>query len=383
MMKSICILGATGSIGRSTMDVVRENPGRFCVKLLVAGKNARDIADAAREFNVPAIALADTAQARQAEKMLSGTGCRVFAGPRETLEAIGACGAKLCVSAIVGAAGLAPTMAAVDAGMDLALANKEALVAAGSILTGLVRKKGVRLLPVDSEHSALFQCLHAAVPKQVRRLVITASGGPFRGSSHEDLQNITPAQAMAHPTWRMGAKVTIDSATLANKALEVIEAHWLFNIPYDRISVIVHPQSVVHGLVEFIDGSTLAQLALPDMRLPIQFALTFPERLENHRRAPDLCSLGKLEFEAPDHKAFPMLSMGIEAAKRGGLAPAMFSAANEEAVRLFVAGRIGFMDIPAVVEEVLAAVPGTEACKLEDIFLAQQDARELVKRRFA
>ncbi len=380
-MKDLLILGATGSIGRSALDVVRAHPEHFRIVGLVAGQNARLLAEAALEFDARFVALGDPTHVPALREHLAQAPCSVFAGANGVLECVASCGADLCLSAVVGSAGLLPTLGAVDAGMDLALANKEALVAAGHILTKRVRECGVRLLPVDSEHNAVFQCLANADPASVRRILLTASGGPFRGRTADELADVRPEDALSHPTWSMGHKITVDSATLANKALEVIEAHWLFEMPYDRIDVVVHPQSLVHSLVEYVDGTTIAQLAVPDMRIPIQFALSYPERLASPWAPPDLCAVGTLQFEPPDRSAFPMLDLGYQAGQDGGAAPAVFSAANEEAVQAFLAGRIGFPQIPALVAAALEALPTEDDGSLEKLLAMQRRATAFVRER--
>lgn len=380
-MKRILLLGATGSIGRSTLDVVRSLPDRFQVVGMVAGSNADGLAALAREFSPDMVAVADINQSRTLANRLSNSTCKAFGGEEGVLACVQQSNADLCVSAIVGSAGLKPTLAAIEKGMDIALANKETLVAGGELVTDAVRQQGVRLIPVDSEHHALQQCLAGTDPGNVRRLVITASGGPFRGRTTEQLQSVTAREALDHPTWNMGAKVSIDSATLANKALEVIEAHWLFGIPYDNISVIVHPQSIVHGMVEFEDGTMLAQMAVTDMRVPIQYALTEPERIDSQLERLDLMRNGTLGFEEPDRNVFPMLDIGIRAGQAGGVRPAVFSAANETAVQLFLDGRIGFCDIPLLVEEALSESVQISSPGLNDILQAEQNARDTVNRR--
>lgn len=381
-MKKIAILGATGSIGESTLEVVRTMPQLYAVKLLVAGKNVEKLAAAAREFKPTCVAIADVSCENALRDALHDETVRVFAGAEGISQAVAECGAEICVSAIVGSAGLLPTLSAIAAGMDIALANKETLVAAGALVMARVRESGVRLLPVDSEHNALFQCLVGQQKNTLRRLTLTASGGPFRGMTAEAIAAVTPAQALAHPTWEMGAKITIDSATLANKALEMIEAHWLFDIPYDKIDVLVHPQSVVHGLVSFHDGSVLAQMAMPDMCLPIEYALGYPDRLPSDRAAPDLARLGALTFEPPDRVVFPMLDLGIQAGSRGGTAAAVYSAANEEAVGLFLAGQISFAEIATRVQSALDTVPHRDGLTLDEILAAETQARQQV-RQFA
>ncbi len=382
-MKSLVILGATGSIGRSTLQVVRESPEQFKINGLAAGGNAADLAEAAREFKPAHVAIADPGKGPELRERLAGTDCRVHTGPEGVLACVRECGARLCVSAAVGFAGLLPTLAALEAGQDVALANKECLVAAGELVTALARSKGCRLLPVDSEHCALAQCLRSGDAREVRRLVLTASGGPFRGRTRAQLAQVTAQEALAHPTWNMGPKITIDSATLANKALEVIEAHWLFGVDYARIEVLIHPQSLVHGLVEFVDGSFLAQLGPTDMRLPIRHALNWPERRPCPEAALPLERLANLNFSPPDRETFPLLELGLAAGRAGGTAPAVFSAANEEAVRRFLSGALGFYEMAEVVAGALERHRSTPRPDLAAIQAADREAREYVNRRYA
>lgn len=357
--KRIAILGVTGSIGQSALDVVRRHPDRFEIVSMAAGTDDVRMRAAVDAFSPSCAALADeTAAARLAEacKGKGRGGTRILSGAAGVIEAVADSGADICLSAAVGEAGLAPTLAAIEAGIDIALANKEVLVAAGSLVMARARQRGVRILPVDSEHSALLQCMTAGRIEEVERVVLTASGGPFRGFPPERLAGVTVDEALTHPTWQMGAKVTLDSATLANKALEVIEAHWLFGIGFDRIEVYIHPQSMIHGMVAFRDGSLMAHVAHPDMRIPILHALAHPERLPSGVAAPGLRDLAGLTFEAPDTDAFPMLAYGYEAGRAGGLCPAVYSAANEEAGRLFQAGRIPFCAIPEAVRGAMDAL---------------------------
>jgi 1-deoxy-D-xylulose-5-phosphate reductoisomerase len=290
----------------------------------------------------------------------------LLAGPEGLASLVADVSADVVVSALVGAAGLVPTLAAIRAGRTIALANKETLVMAGALMTRAAREHGVRLLPVDSEHSALFQCLAGAAPREVRRLVLTASGGPFRGWARPALERVTVEQALRHPTWRMGAKITIDSATLMNKGLEVLEAHWLFGVPFERIDVVVHPQSIVHSMVEFVDRSVLAQLGMPDMGIPILYALTYPDRLPCPAPALDLIELGTLTFEAPDETAFPCLALARQAGRAGGAAPLVLNAANEVAVAGFLAGRCGFMEVPKLIADALDAHAAARAEGLDE-----------------
>jgi len=342
--KKISILGATGSIGRSTLDLVERVPERFEVVALSAQRNVEELAIAARRTGARLAVVADPQRFTDLEELLDGSGCRAAAGA-DALEEAAAGEADWIMAAIVGCAGLLPTMAAVEAGKTVALANKEALVTAGGLMTEAARRSGATLLPVDSEHNAIFQCLAGSRSEDVARLVLTASGGPFRGATEQQLRDATPAQAVAHPKWSMGAKISVDSATLMNKGLELIEAHHLFGLSPEKIDIVVHPQSVVHSLVEFIDGSLLAQLGSADMRIPISYALGWPERIPTPAARLDLVELARLDFEAPDLRRFPALRLARQALERGGGAPIVLNAANEIAVELFLAGRIGFTEI--------------------------------------
>ena len=375
-VRRISLLGSTGSIGDSALDVVRASAGRLGVVALAAGSNARRLAEQAREFRPLLAVVADAGAAIELRRELAGTGIAVAAGADGLLQAAALPQADIVLSAIVGAAGILPTLEAARAGKLIALANKESLVAAGSVITAAVTAAGGRLLPVDSEHSALFQLLEGRLPDEVRGILLTASGGPFfrRAGSLDD---VTPEDALRHPSWSMGAKVTIDSATLMNKGLEVIEAHWLFGIPIERISVVVHPQSVVHGAVDLVDGALLAHLSPPDMRIPIAAALHHPERVELPWRRLDLAAIGGLEFFPPDHERFPALRLAYTAFSRGGTAPAMLNAANEVAVQAFLDRRLHFTGIPAVAASVLGHADTGPAPGIERILAADALAREL------
>jgi len=373
-LKRIVVLGSTGSIGRSTLDLVDRHPGAFEVVGLAAARNVDLLAEQAARHRPLAVAVADPAAARElAQRVPPGT--RVLAGGDGLDELARVPEADLVVSALVGAAGLAPTFAAVDAGKVVALANKESLVTGGAILTARAAETGALLLPVDSEHNALHQCLRGERLSEVRQLWLTASGGPFLRHSAASLAAVTADQALRHPTWNMGRKITIDSATLMNKGLEVIEAHWLFGVEPARIRVVVHPQSVVHSMVEFVDGSFKAQLGVTDMRHPIQYALTWPERMATTLAPFDPVRAGALEFEAPDPDRFPCLPLAFEALRAGGAAPVALNAANEVAVDAFLDGRAGFLDIPRTVRRVLDR-HGADACRtLPDIRATDARAR--------
>jgi 1-deoxy-D-xylulose-5-phosphate reductoisomerase len=364
--RKIAILGATGSIGKSTLDLLERSPEQFEVVAVTAATNAEALADIARRTGARLAVMADTARERDLQEYLVGTNCRVAAGEEALMEAATG-GAELVIAAIVGCAGLRPVMAAVEAGRTVALANKEALVTAGALMTDSAARNGATLLPVDSEHNAIFQCLAGNRAEDVSKVILTASGGPFRTASAETIRNATPAQAVAHPNWSMGAKISVDSATLMNKGLELIEAHYLFGLASDRIDILVHPQSVIHSMVEFVDGSVLAQLGSPDMRIPIAYALAWPGRLETPAQRLDLAAIARLDFEQPDTERFPALRLAREALERGGAAPIVLNAANEVAVAAFLAGTIRFSDIAAMVEEALDRADFINPRSIEDV----------------
>lgn len=348
-MKKIAILGSTGSIGTQTLDVVRNN-GDIRVVGISAGHNADKAEEQIREFHPEIAVIYDERAAEDLRTRVRDTDTRVLSGMDGLLELAVMPDADILVTAIVGMIGIRPTLAAIEAGKDIALANKETLVTAGHLIMPLAREKGVRILPVDSEHSAIFQCLHGEDRRQIHKLLITASGGPFRGRRTAELSNIRPEDALKHPTWSMGRKITIDSATLVNKGLEVMEARWLFGVPLDRIQVVVQPQSIIHSMVEFEDGAVMAQLGSPDMRLPIQYALYYPERRYLPGERLDFTKLRSIEIDEPDMETFRGLPLAIQAAKEGGSMPTVFNAANEEAVALFLDHRIGFLDIYRIIE---------------------------------
>jgi 1-deoxy-D-xylulose-5-phosphate reductoisomerase len=374
-MKTLALIGSTGSVGKSTLDVVARHPDRFRVVALGGGANLEELARQAEAFRPELVSSTDPGAPAFLRGRLGAACPEIVVGEEGAVLVAAHAGAQVLVSAIVGAAGMVPTFAAVSAGKTVALANKESLVAAGELMMSRARATGAALLPVDSEHNALHQCLRGSEGRDVRRLILTASGGPFRGRSRAQLQSVTPAEALRHPTWTMGPKITIDSATLMNKGLEVIEARWLFDVPGERIEVLVHPQSTVHSLVEFVDGSMLAQLGVTDMRHPIQYALTYPERWESSLAPLDLAVAGKLEFERPDRETFPCLELGYRALAAGGTAPAVLNAANEVAVKYFLEGRLTFHDIPAVIEETLSRHAGPPARSIEDVLDVDREAR--------
>jgi 1-deoxy-D-xylulose-5-phosphate reductoisomerase len=351
--RTVSILGATGSVGTSTLDLIERAPERFEVVALTAATNVAALSDAARRTGARLAVIDDATLLPELQERLSGTHCRAATG-REALSEAAAGEAEWVMAAIVGCAGLEPVMAAVEAGRTVALANKEALVTAGALMTDAARHSGAIILPVDSEHNAIFQCLVGSRSEDVARIILTASGGPFRAASLADMAQVTPEQAVAHPNWSMGAKISVDSATMMNKGLELIEAHHLFGLPSERIDILVHPQSVIHSMVEYVDGSTLAQMGSPDMRIPIAHTLAFPERIATPAARLDLARIGKLEFEATDEARFPSLRLARRALEAGGGEAIVLNAANEIAVAAFLARRIGFLDIAALVERALA-----------------------------
>ena len=376
-MRRILILGSTGSIGVQALDVV-ERSDELEIVGLAAQTSWETAVEQARSFGVERIALADeNAAAHAAEAWGSGT---VLAGAEGLVELITDTNCDLVLNALVGSAGLGPTIASLGEGTDLALANKESLVVGGELVMALAEATGAQVIPVDSEHSALHQLIAGEGPGTVERLVLTASGGPFRGRSAEDLGEVTREEALAHPTWDMGGKITIDSATLMNKGLELIEAHHLFGVPYERIDVVVHPQSIVHALIHLNDGASLAHLGYPDMRVPISYALHHPDRVDVPVAPLDLVELGQLTFEAPDLDAFPCLRLAREAAEVGGTAPCVLNAANEVAVHAFLNGDIPFTAIPEVIDRTLEAVPAKSVGHFSDLYRADTEAREAARK---
>jgi 1-deoxy-D-xylulose-5-phosphate reductoisomerase len=372
--RSLTLLGATGSIGASTLDLVRRDPGAWRVVALTANCQAGELARLAREFGAEVAVVADESCLAELREALVGSGIEAAAGAQALVEAASR-PADIVLAAIVGCAGLAPTMAAIEQGKVVALANKEALVSAGEVMTAAVRRCGTVLLPVDSEHNAIFQCLAGNDPADVRSITLTASGGPFRDWPIERLSTATPAEAVKHPNWSMGAKISVDSATMFNKGLELIEAYHLFPVGLDRLRIIVHPQSVVHSMVEYRDGSTLAQLGPSDMRVPIASALAWPRRMETPLAPLDLAAIGELTFRAPDELRFPATRLAREAAEAGGAAPAVLNAANEIAVAAFLSGQIGFTRIAAEVANVLESYAAPAPACLSDVFAIDREAR--------
>jgi 1-deoxy-D-xylulose-5-phosphate reductoisomerase len=368
------ILGSTGSIGTQALDVVGRS-GELEVVGLAASTSWEALLQQARSLGVGRIALADAdAAARAGERWTDG---EILAGADGLVSLITESSCDLVLNALTGAAGLGPSVAALGEGIDLALANKESLVVGGELVSALSEATGAQIIPVDSEHSALYQLIAAEGPASVDRLVLTASGGPFRGRS--DLENVTPEQALAHPTWDMGGRITVDSATLMNKGLELIEAHHLFGVPYDAIDVVVHPQSIVHAMVHLNDGASLAHLGYPDMRVPISYALHHPERADVPVETLDLAVVGELTFERPDLETFACLRLAYEAARTGGTAPCVLNAADEVAVHAFLGGRIGFLDIARVIERALEELPARRVRSFDDLYTADADARELAR----
>jgi 1-deoxy-D-xylulose-5-phosphate reductoisomerase len=374
-MKNVVLLGSTGSIGTSTLKVAEDLPDHFRLLALGAGDNTSRMLDQVRRHQPEAISVRDPAKAKLLQDQL-GTSVRVLSGAEGLVTLATLPGADIVLIAIVGTAGLEPALAAIRAGKDIAVASKEILVMAGETVMSEARKHGVRVLAVDSEHSAIFQCLESRPPESVRALWLTASGGPFRTTPKSEFSQITVERALRHPSWVMGQKITIDSATLFNKGLEMIEARWLFDVEIDRVRVVIHPQSVVHSMVEFIDGSILAQLSTPDMCLPIQYALTYPGRLPNHRVHTNLAQLGSLTFEEPDEDKFPSLRLARSAARTGGTMPAVLNAANEVAVDAFVQRRITFVEVTEHVARVMAQHQPVRHPDLAQILAADRWARE-------
>jgi len=370
-LKRLAILGSTGSIGQQTLDVVRSFPGRFNVIGLGAGSNIALLVEQVEEFQPKLVSI----ESASSTEILHGRTRQIL----PSQELVAHPDIDLVVIAISGKAGLDPTLAAIRAGKRIALATKEVLVLAGGAITSEAKQHGARILPIDSEPSAIWQCMRGE-EKGISRLILTASGGPFRHLSLEELKTVSAQQALEHPTWRMGPKITIDSATLMNKGFEAIELSWLFDVPMEDIDIVIHPQSIIHSMVEFVDGSIKAQLSPPDMRLPIQYALFFPERLPNHLPHLDFSETGSLTFETPDREKFPCLGLALEAGRKGGTYPAVLSAADEVAVSLFLEERIGYMDIPKLVAEALEAHQNITNPSLEDLLAADAWARERVHR---
>ncbi len=381
--KSIAILGSTGSIGRQALEVIQAHPDQLCVEVLTAQDNADLLIQQAIAFTPNAVVIGNEDHYQKVKEALASHPIKVYAGENALSSVVEMDSIDLVLTALVGYSGLRPTIRAIEAGKNIALANKETLVVAGELITRLAKQKGVNIYPVDSEHSAIFQCIVGEFHNKIEKIILTASGGPFRGKNKEYLKSVTKAQALKHPNWVMGAKVTIDSATLMNKGLEVIEAKWLFGLTAQQVDVVVHPQSIIHSLVQFEDGSIKAQLGLPDMRLPIQFALTYPDRLKSEFPRFDFANYPALTFEKPDTETFRNLALAFEALARGGNMPCVLNAANEVAVAEFLKGRIGFLEMSAVVERCLAKMDYVANPVYEDYVNTDKETRikalELIK----
>ncbi|HHM23689.1 MAG TPA: 1-deoxy-D-xylulose-5-phosphate reductoisomerase [Bacteroidetes bacterium] len=377
-MKRLVLLGASGSIGQNALDVISRHRDQFSLAAMSVHRRVDILAGKIQEFRPAAVAITGEPVDRDAVRLIRETGVRVYLGPEGLLEMLRETDFDLALNAIVGAAGLMPTVECIRKGRNVALANKESLVMAGEIVTRLADQQGVTIVPVDSEHSAVFQCLMGERIENVQRIILTGSGGPFL-HRREHLSDVTVEEALAHPKWRMGKKITIDSATYMNKGLEIIEAHWLFRVPLEKIDVVIHPQSIIHSLVEFVDGSVKAQLGWPDMRVPIQFALTYPERTALATRPLDFAALRELTFFRPDEERFPALRYAKEALSRGGTAPAVLNAANEVAVQFFLEKRITFTQIPELVGKALQEHTAVPHPTLDDILAADAWARQFVK----
>ena len=375
MQKRIAILGSTGSIGTQALDVVREQPEHFQVELLTCGNNVELLVKQALEFKPNAVVIGDPARLAEVKDILFPAGIKAYAGAEALEQCVRMEDIELVLTALVGYAGLRPTLAAIDAGKHIALANKETLVVAGELVTKAAAAKGVNIYPVDSEHSAIFQCLSGEWHNPIEKIVLTASGGPFRGWSREQLAKVTKAQALKHPNWEMGAKITIDSASLMNKGLEAIEAKWLFNLRKDQIEIIVHSQSIIHSIVQFCDGSMKAQMGLPDMKLPIQYAMAYPDRLPTTWPRFDFTKYPALTFEQPDLATFKNLALALEAMDKGGNAPCVLNAANEVAVDLFLKERIGFLEMSDLIAHTLETVPFIPKPELADLEASDAEAR--------
>lgn len=371
-MKKIAILGSTGSIGTQTLEVVREHEDELCVTALAAGRNKEKLKEQIAEFHPSLVSLSDEKLALELERELAGSGVTVLHGMEGLVAVAGQEESDVVVTAVVGMMGILPTMEAIRKGKDIALANKETLVTAGHLIIPMAEEYGVSILPVDSEHSAIFQCLHSARRQDVDKILLTASGGPFRGKTLEDLEQVTLEDALRHPNWSMGQKITIDSSTMVNKGLEVMEARWLFDVDYDQIEVVVQPQSIIHSMVQFVDGAILAQLGTPDMKVPIEYALFYPERRHLSGERLDFGILKSITFEKPDYEVFRGLSLALDAGKEGGTMPTVFNAANEKAVAKFLKREIGYLDIIRLIEKCMNAHQIKENPSLEEILATEQ-----------
>jgi len=373
--RGIAILGSTGSIGTQALDVMAQHPDEFSLEVITANKNADLLIEQALRFDPNVVVITDESLYPKVKEALASTDVKVFAGEKALNEVVQMDSVHMVLTAMVGYSGLKPTISAIDAGKDIALANKETLVVAGELITALAREKGVNIYPVDSEHSAIFQCIVGEFHNPIEKIYLTASGGPFRGKKADELSKVTRAQALKHPNWEMGAKITIDSASLMNKGLEVIEAKWLFGLNADQIDVIVHPQSILHSIVQFRDGSMKAQMGLPDMRLPIQFALGYPRRLSSNFERFDFLRYPALTFEQPDKETFRNLALAYEALAKGGNTACVLNAANEIAVQAFLEERIGFLDIARINETCMNKMPFVAKPQLEDYVESNSETR--------
>jgi 1-deoxy-D-xylulose-5-phosphate reductoisomerase len=374
MTKKIAILGSTGSIGTQTLDVIARQPDRFSVEALGAGTNIELLIEQTKRFHPKKVSVATKELAERIAIHLPA-GVQVYYGEEGAVEIAAGTEAEFVVTAIVGSQGLRPTLAAIEAGKQIGLANKETLVTAGHLVSRKAKERGVSLLPIDSEHSAIFQCLNGEKREAISKIVLTASGGSFRDRTREQLAGVTVEEALRHPNWSMGAKITIDSATMVNKGLEVIEAHWLFDLPYEKIEVLLHPESIIHSMVEFKDRSVMAQLGNPDMRVPIQYALTYPERISSPAEPLNLAQIGKLHFREMDFERYPCLRLAFDSGKAGGSVPAVFNAANEAAVARFLRGEIAFLEIESIIAHVLDKHERIESPNLEEISESDRWAR--------
>jgi len=376
--RRISILGSTGSIGTNTIDLIERDPASYRVEALTAYRSVELLAEQARKFDARFVAIADPDKYADLKSTMSGTDAEIAAGPDAIVEAA-ARDADWVMAGIVGAAGLEPTLEAARQGAVVAFANKECLVCAGDLMLEEIAQSGATLLPVDSEHNAIFQVFEFDRRATVEKIILTASGGPFRDRTRDEMKNVTPAEAVAHPNWDMGAKISVDSATMMNKGLELIEAYYLFGLPEDRIDILVHPQSIIHSMVAYVDGSVLAQLGTPDMRTPISYTLAWPQRMEAPSARLDLGDIATLTFEAPDSERFPALRLARAALKTGGSAPTILNASNEEAVAGFLAEKVGFLDIPRIVEETLEKMPGSDIRSVEDVLAVDAEARRVAR----
>ena len=381
-MKTISVLGSTGSIGTQTMDIVRANPGELKVASVAAGSNIELLEKQIREFKPTLAAVFDEDKAAQLRTAVKDTNVRIVSGMDGMLEAASLEEVDTVVTSMVGMIGIRPTIAAIKAGKDIALANKETLVCAGHIITELAKENGISILPVDSEHSAIFQSMNGENKKRVSKILLTASGGPFRGRSRDELRNMTVEDALKHPNWSMGRKITVDSATLVNKGLEVMEAKWLFDVPLERIQVVIHPQSIIHSMVEYEDGAIMAELGMPDMKLPIQYALFYPDRRYLDTGRVNFFALKQMTFEEPDTETFRGLKLAIRAAEAGGTMPTVFNAANERAVALFLDRKIGFLDIYDIIEGCMEAHRTVDKPDVERILEAETEAYSFIEGRW-